>query len=120
MESPNDIVQIVILALLLITSAFFSASETSLMSLSKIRIRYMKDEGIKGANLVSSLTENSGKLLSAILVGNNLANIAATSISTSLLVSIFGSRGVVMATAIMTVLILIFGEITPKKILKLW
>ncbi|MBS5787666.1 MAG: HlyC/CorC family transporter [Clostridioides difficile] len=116
MESPNDIVQIVILALLLITSAFFSASETSLMSLSKIRIRYMKDEGIKGANLVSSLTENSGKLLSAILVGNNLANIAATSISTSLLVSIFGSRGVVMATAIMTVLILIFGEITPKTI----
>ncbi|WP_315169596.1 hemolysin family protein [Metaclostridioides mangenotii] len=116
MESPNDIAQIVILALLLITSAFFSASETSLMSLSKIRIRYMKDEGVKGAKLVSSLTENSGKLLSAILVGNNLANIAATSISTSLLVGIFGSQGVVMATAIMTVLILIFGEITPKSI----
>lgn len=116
MESPNDIAQIVILVVLLITSAFFSAAETSLMSLSKIRLRYMNDEGVKGAKLVSNITKNSGKLLSAILIGNNLANIAATSISTSLLVGIFGARGVLIATSIMTVLILIFGEITPKSI----
>ncbi|OJT73893.1 hemolysin, partial [Clostridioides difficile] len=97
-------------------SAFFSASETALMSLSKIRIRYMQDEGVKGAKLVSSLIENPNKLLSSILVGNNVVNIAATSISTSLFIGLMGEKGVALATAVMTVLVLIFGEITPKTI----
>ncbi|HFG9199305.1 TPA: HlyC/CorC family transporter, partial [Clostridioides difficile] len=95
---------------------FFSASETALMSLSKIRIRYMQDEGVKGAKLVSSLIENPNKLLSSILVGNNVVNIAATSISTSLFIGLMGEKGVALATAVMTVLVLIFGEITPKTI----
>ncbi|WP_455542276.1 HlyC/CorC family transporter [Intestinibacter sp.] len=105
-----------LLVVLLIGSAFFSASETALMSLSKIRIRYMEDEGVKGAKLVSSLIEKSSDLLSSILVGNNIVNIAATSVSTSLFITIYGDRGVAIATAIMTVLVLIFGEITPKTI----
>ncbi|MDY6596910.1 hemolysin family protein, partial [Clostridioides difficile] len=104
------------LIVLLIGSAFFSASETALMSLSKIRIRYMQDEGVKGAKLVSSLIENPNKLLSSILVGNNVVNIAATSISTSLFIGLMGEKGVALATAVMTVLVLIFGEITPKTI----
>lgn len=86
------------------------------MSLSKIRIRYMEEEGVKGAKLVSSLIEKSSDLLSSILVGNNVVNIAATSVSTSLFINIFGDGGVAIATAVMTVLVLIFGEITPKTI----
>ncbi|KGJ50966.1 HlyC/CorC family transporter [Paraclostridium dentum] len=104
------------LVILLIGSGFFSASETALMSLSRIRIRHMQEEGVKGAKLVGKLTEDSGKLLSSILVGNNVVNIAATSISTSLFISILGTQGVAVATALMTILVLIFGEITPKTI----
>ena len=86
------------------------------MSLSKIRIRYMEDEGVKGAKLVGSLIEKSSDLLSSILVGNNIVNIAATSVSTSLFINIFGDGGVAIATAVMTVIVLVFGEITPKTI----
>lgn len=117
MESPGSSIQVIILVILLIGSGFFSASETALMSLSKIRIRYMQQEGVKGAKLVSSLIENPNKLLSSILVGNNVVNIAATSISTSLFLGLMkGSEGVAVATAVMTILVLIFGEITPKSI----
>jgi len=117
LESASSLIQIVILAILLVGSGFFSASETALMSLSKIRIRHMKEEGIKGANQVSNLIEDPNKLLSSILVGNNVVNIAATSISTSLFITLMGGpEGVPVATAIMTVLVLIFGEITPKTI----
>ncbi|MDI7815362.1 HlyC/CorC family transporter [Clostridioides difficile] len=116
LESPNNLIQIIFLIVLLMGSAFFSASETALMSLSKIRIRYMQDEGVKGAKLVSSLIESPNKLLSSILVGNNVVNIAATSISTSLFIGLMGEKGVALATAVMTVLVLIFGEITPKTI----
>lgn len=86
------------------------------MSLSKIKMRHMEEDGVKGAKLVSSLLVDPSKLLSTILVGNNIVNIAATSISTSLFVSMWGAQGVAAATALMTVLVLIFGEITPKTI----
>ena len=76
----------------------------------------MEEDGIKGAKLVGSLLEDSSRLLSSILVGNNIVNIAATSISTSLFISIWGEQGVAAATFLMTVLVLIFGEITPKTI----
>ncbi len=110
----GDSWQIVVLVILLLLSSFFSASETALMTLSKIRIRHMVDENVKGAKLVSTLTHNSNKLLGAILVGNNIANIGASALATSLAMSYFGSSGVGLATGIMTVLVLIFGEITPK------
>ena len=114
--SSSNLIQIVLLGILLVGSGFFSASETALMSLSKIRIRYMKEEGVKGAKLVGSLIDNPNNLLTSILVGNNVVNIAATSISTSLFMSLYGERGVPIATAVMTILVLIFGEITPKTI----
>ena len=114
--SSSNLIQIVLLGILLVGSGFFSASETALMSLSKIRIRYMKEEGFKGAKLVGSLIDNPNNLLTSILVGNNVVNIAATSISTSLFMSLYGERGVPIATAVMTILVLIFGEITPKTI----
>ena len=94
-------------------------SETALMSISKIRIRHMVEEGVKGAKLLEKLLENPNKLLSAILIGNNIANIGASAIATTLATEIIGGEGgVAIATGIMTVLVLIFGEITPKSIAK--
>ena len=117
MDSTSILIQSIILLILLIASGFFSASETSLMSLSKIRIRHMQEEGVKGAKLVENLIEDSNNLLSTILIGNNIVNIAATSISTALFTSLIpGASGVAVATAFMTVLVLLFGEITPKTI----
>ncbi|MBY0757110.1 hemolysin family protein [Clostridium sardiniense] len=112
--------QIVLLLVLLVLSAFFSMSETALMSLSKIRIRHMVEEGVKGAKLVEKLIEDPNKLLGAILIGNNIVNIGASAIATSLAVKVSGGSesAVAIVTAVMTVLILIFGEITPKSIAK--
>ena len=119
MDSSTSIsIQIVLLVILLAGSSFFSASETALMSLSKIKIRHMEEDGVKGAKLVGSLLENSNRLLTSILIGNNIVNIAATSITTSLFTTTLGlgAEGVAAATALMTILVLIFGEITPKTI----
>lgn len=116
MDTTGIVINCILLGVLLIGSGFFSASETALMSLSKIRIRHLQDEGVKGAKLVATLTENPNSLLSSILIGNNVVNIAATSISTSLFMELLGANGVPVATAVMTVLVLIFGEITPKTI----
>lgn len=116
MESGDLWIQIIILVILLMMSAFFSASETALMSVSKVRIKHLRAEGVKGASVVEKLIEEPKKLLSTILVGNNIVNIAATSISTSLMLSIFGNQGIAIATALMTILILVFGEVSPKTI----
>lgn len=107
-------VQILMLIVLIMLSCFFSASETALMSLSKIRIKHMVEEGIKGASTIEKLLENPNKLLSSILVGNNLVNIGASALATSIAIDIWGNEGVALATGIMTILVLIFGEITPK------
>ena len=115
---PSQVWQIVVLIILLILSGFFSMSETALMSLSKIRIRHMVEDGVKGAKLVEKLTQDPNKLLGAILIGNNIVNILASSLATTLFVSIVGPSGVGIATGVMTVLVLIFGEITPKSIAK--
>ena len=115
-SSTSNSIQIVLLIILLIGSGFFSASETALMSLSKIKMRHMEEDGVKGAKLVSTLIEDSNRLLTSILIGNNIVNIAATSITTSLFTAMLGAQGVAIATGLMTVLVLIFGEITPKTI----
>ena len=88
------------------------------MSLSRIKIRHMEEDGVRGAKLVGSLLEDSNRLLTSILIGNNIVNIAATSITTSLFTTTLGlgAQGVAIATALMTVLVLIFGEITPKTV----
>jgi len=100
--------------ILLCLSAFFSASETALMSLSKIRLIHMLEEKVRGARVIERLKENPSKLLGTILVGNNIVNIGASSIATVLAIEYFGDTGVGIATGITTVLVLIFGEITPK------
>lgn len=114
---PGDTWQIIILVALLGFSAFFSASETALMSLSKIRLRHMVDENVKNADKVNGLLEKPSRLLASILVGNNLVNTAASSILTALVAKyVAGGTGILVATIGMTIMILIFGEITPKNI----
>lgn len=112
--SSQYLSKVIILVICLALSAFFSSSETALTSLSKIRLRAMVDEGVRNAKLIQKVTDNSSKLLSAILIGNNLVNIGASSLATVIATEIFGSSGVGIATGVLTVLILIFGEITPK------
>ena len=115
---PSYTWQILILIILIGMSSFFSMSETALMSISKIRLRHMVEEEVPGAKLVEKLIEDPNKLLGAILIGNNIVNIGASSLATILATNIFGSSGVGVATGVMTILILIFGEITPKSIEK--
>ena len=94
-------------------------AETALMSLSKIRTRHMVEEEVKGSKLVQKLLEDPSKLLGAILIGNNIANIAASALTTTIAAKVIGGdTGVAVATAVTTVLVLIFGEITPKSIAK--
>ena len=111
---PSDTYQIIILLILLALSAFFSSNETALMSVNKIRLRSLADEGNKRASMALDILEDQmPKLLSAILIGNNIVNISASSLATTLAYS-FGGYMVSIVTLILTVLILIFGEITPK------
>ena len=93
-------------------------SETALTALSKIRIRHMVDEDIKNAKLVEKLTEDPNKLLGAILIGNNIVNIGASALATSIAVAKWGESGVGIVTIVLTIVVLIFGEITPKSIAK--
>lgn len=113
---PGDVWQVIFLVVFLVLSAFFSASETALMSLSKIRIRNMVEANVAGADSIQKLVDNPSKLLGAILVGNNIVNIGASALATSLAIKYLGNTGVGIATGIMTVLVLIFGEITPKSL----
>jgi CBS domain containing-hemolysin-like protein len=101
---------------LLILSGFFSGSETAFMSANRVRIRELVNEGDKKAERVDKLLEDQTKLLTTILIGNNLVNIAASAIATSIAIDIFGSKGVGIATGVVTLVILVFGEITPKSI----
>ena len=115
---PNYTWQIISLVILIALSSFFSMSETALMSVSRIRLRHMVEAEVLGAELVEKLTKDPNRLLGTILIGNSVANIAASAMATVLATNIFGNSGVGIATGIITVLVLIFGEITPKSIAK--
>lgn len=110
---PSVVTQLIILLILLMLSAFFSSAETALTTVNQIRIRNLAEDGNKRARKVIKVTGNSGKMLSAILIGNNIVNVAAASLTTSLAYN-FGGSFVAIASGIITVLILLFGEITPK------
>lgn len=111
-NSPT--LQLVVICILLVLSAFFSSSETALTTVSRMKLRALADEGSKKARKVLDTTRNSGKLLSTILIGNNIVNIYASALTTTLCTSLFGSKAVGLATGVLTLLVLIFGEITPK------
>lgn len=102
------------LLFLILCSAFFSSSETGLLSLNRYRLRHLQREGHKGAQRAGRLLNQPDRLLGTILVGNNVVNILAASIATVVAVDMWGDAGVAIATTGMTIFLLIFGEITPK------
>ena len=107
---------IIWLGVLICLSAYCSATETAFSSLSRIRIKNLASEGNRKAKVVLELSEDYDKMLSTILIGNNIVNIAASSMATVLFVKYFGNVGVTLSTIVMTVLVLIFGEISPKSL----
>lgn len=109
----SSVSQILILLVLLLLSGIFSSAETALTTYNKIRMRALADEGNKRASAVLAVTENSGKMLSAILIGNNIVNTAVASLATTIAYRL-GGTAVAIASGLMTLLILLFGEITPK------
>lgn len=112
--ASEDALQLLILVILILLSAFFSSAETSLTTVNRIRLQALAEEGNKKAENALKTIDNSSKLLSTILVGNNLVNNFASALSTALAIKLMGSGAVGLATGIITVLILVFGEITPK------
>ena len=107
-------IRLVLVILLLSLSAFFSSAETALTTVSKMRIRTLAEAGDKKAITLMKVIEDPGKMLSMILVGNNIVNLSASSMMTTLTMELFGSKAVGVATGVLTLLILVFGEITPK------
>lgn len=125
---PSDVPQLIIILVLLLMSAFFSSAETALTTVNKMKIKSLADEGNRKAKTVQKLIENPSKLLSAILIGNNIVNLSASSITTTLMTNICIHAGmeektsliVGIGTGVLTVLVLIFGEITPKSLATLY
>lgn len=119
---PSDVPQLIIVLVLLFMSAFFSSAETALTTVNKLKIKSLADEGNRKAKTVEKLIENPSKLLSAILIGNNIVNLTASSLTTTLMTNICLHAGIEgqtslvigIGTGVLTVLVLIFGEITPK------
>lgn len=112
--SSTEITMLLILILLMMLSAFFSSAETAFTTVSSIQIRSLIEENNKKAKLVDKIINNKSKMLSAILIGNNLVNISASALSTLLAQKMFGEYAVSFATGLLTIIVLIFGEITPK------
>ena len=115
---PNiEVLYLVLLFVFILLSAFFSGSETAFISLQRIRIEHLVDTNVKGAKRVAKMTERPERLLSTILLGNNLVNTAAAALATVLAVSVWGQeRGMIIATSGVTIVLLIFAETTPKTI----
>ncbi|MGN1081084.1 MAG: CNNM domain-containing protein, partial [Acutalibacteraceae bacterium] len=110
---------IISMAVLVVFSGFFSASETAFSSLNRIRVKNLADQGSKAAKRVLKLCENYDRLLSTVLVGNNIVNITLTAISTVFFVNVLKlSAGATISTVVITVVVLIFGEVSPKSIAK--
>ena len=106
--------QIIVIVIMIIFSAYFSATETAFTSLNKIKMKNMAGDGNKKAEKVLALSEKYDKLLTTILIGNNIVNITMTTVATVMFVSLFGAYGATIATIVITIVVLIFGEITPK------
>ncbi len=109
---------LIALAILLVMSAFFSAGETAFTSLNVIRMKSMAGQGDRRAARALKLADDFDRLLTAILVGNNIVNILSTSLATVLFVRWFGNLGVTLSTVVMTALVVLFGEVCPKSIAK--
>lgn len=112
----GDTARAVFLFVLLVFSALSSASETALTAVNKLRIRSLADDDVKGAKTALKLIEDPTKMLSALLITNNIVNISASSLATTMAIDLWGNKWVGLATGVLTLLILVFGDITPKSI----
>ena len=110
------ILQILLLSVLLLISAFFSGAEVALISMSRHKVREIVKQNHLGATFIQKLKDNPENMLTTILIGNNLANVAASAFTTTIALGVFGSYAVAIVTGVMTFLILVFGEITPKSV----
>src|SRR3990172_8885186 len=106
--------EIIIILMLVLFSSFFSLSETALLSVSKIKARHLAETGNKNARILIKLLENPELFLAAILIGNNIVNISASVLATDAALVYFGESGIAIATGVMTLFILVFGEVFPK------
>lgn len=114
----SDVIQLIILVILVALSAFFSSAETAFSTVNRVRMRALEEEGNKSAKRVNAILDNYGKMISTILIGNNIVNIAASSLATTLALQINLLVGI--ATGILTIVVLLFGEIIPKTWAKLY
>lgn len=112
----NATLTLIILVFLVAGSSFFSASETAYTSMNRVRLKNMANSGNKRAEKVLALADDYDKLISSILIGNNIVNILSSSLATVLFVGFLGNKGVTVSTVVMTVVILLFGEVAPKSI----
>ena len=110
----GDAIQLIVLFILLLLSAFFSSAETAMTTVNKIRIMSLADDGNKRAKTLMKIIDDPGKLLSTILIGNNIVNLSASSLATTWTTRVFGNAFIGVATGVLTLLVLLFGEITPK------
>lgn len=114
----NNGTSLLLMAVLVAFSAYFSATETAFSSLNRTRLRVLAEKGDKRAALACSLSEQYDKMLTSILIGNNIVNIALSSLCTLLFIHLLGDGGATVATAVATVVVLVFGEVTPKSLAK--
>lgn len=117
---PGSIIQLIAIIILILLSAFFSSAETALTTVNKHRMRALAEEGNKTAAKVLKLVENPSKMLSAILIGNNIVNISASALATTFTTAVFGSKFIGVSTGVLTLVVLLFGEITPKSLATLY
>lgn len=110
----SGVVQMIVILILILLSAFFSSAETALTTVNKVRIRALVEDGNKQAVTVTKILDHYSKMLSTILIGNNIVNISASSLATTFTISIWGNAYVGLATGILTLTVLMFGEIVPK------
>ncbi|MCM1203721.1 MAG: hemolysin family protein [Bacteroidales bacterium] len=111
---PDSSMQLIAILIMVFLSAFFSSAETALTTVNKHRLRSLSEAGNRTADKVLKLIENPSKMLSAILIGNNIVNISASALTTTVTTNLFGSKFVGVSTGVLTLLVLLFGEITPK------
>ena len=111
---PSDAITILILIILILLSSFFSSAETCMTAANRIKLKSLADSGSKNASVALSILENPGKLLSMVLIGNNLVNISASALMTVFVTKKYGSAAVGIGTGILTLLVLLFGEVVPK------
>lgn len=111
-----NIIQLILIIVGVMFSAFFSSSETALTSINTFKIRQMEKNGVKNSHILKKLVDNITKVLTTILIGNNIVNIVTTTIATIFFTDVFGAKGAVISPIILTIVVLIFGEVTPKNI----